>query len=773
MKITSITTKLLVFITAAFVITTVSVLYIADKQLIHIIDKSQKALYSEKVDTIYKFLARNNARLKKTGMEEAYIEDFQEASLKALRQDHYKTDKKMMIYPFILDYDGMIIMHPLLPYGDLSVSQLDIVKKLLSSGNEGGFDYDYLGDKKWCRFKKFPDWNWIIGYAVPLDIKYADAREFLTSLVYIMGGVALVAILFLSLIVARFTKPITRLTRIATRMADGDLDQQIGMAGADEVGTLASSFSNMRDAIRQKIQELEDENREREKAETELAAEKERLSVTLRSIGDGVITTDVSGRVIFLNKVAEGITGWPNSEAATRPIGEVFHTINTKSRERPDYSILQIINNGRIIESRDLILINRDGREINITSNGAPILNAESEIIGAVLVFRDTTEFIKTEKELLKVTKLESVGILAGGIAHDFNNILAAILGNINLALFDKTVQKKTRTLLTAAEKASLRAKDLTQQLLTFARGGDPVKEVSSLDAVIRDSANFVLHGDKVACRFIIPDDLWLVEIDKGQISQVIQNIVINGSHAMPDGGTITITAENVPNGNHPFPATVREEKFVRISIEDHGIGMSPQIMEKIFDPYYSTKKEGSGLGLAITQSIILKHNGHISVDSSPGSGSTFTIFLPASQETRTVSHENVVTSAQPYHAKILLMDDEEMVLQVSKDMLSLLGHEVTLSRHGEEAIQFYREAMEAGEVFDIVIMDLTIPGGMGGKDTVKEILALDPTARVVVSSGYSNDPVMAKYAEYGFCAALVKPYILKELSRTINELTA
>ncbi len=771
MKLTSITVKLLALIAAAFIISGVSVFCISDTKLIQVIDESQEALYAEKVNTIYNFLSRTNERLKKTGMVDAYIEDFQAASIKNLRLDHYQGGKQQSIYPFIIGYDGQIIMHPVLPYGNLSKVQLDFVKDLLASGEEGGINYNYLGENKWCRFKKFPEWNWIVGYAVPLDLKYADAREFLTSLVYIMAGVALAAIIMLSLIVTKFTKPISRLTKIATRMAGGHLDQHIGMAGTDEIGTLSRSFSNMRDSIRQKIQELEEENRERKKAEQALAAEKELLSVTLRSIGDGVITTDVSGNVTLLNKVAENITGWPNSEASTRPISEVFHVINEKSRDKPDYSILQIINDGQIIESKDLILINRDGQEINITSNGAPILNADSETIGAVLVFRDTTEFLKTEKELLKVTKLESVGILAGGIAHDFNNILAAILGNINLALFDKTLQGKTRELLAAAEKASLRAKDLTQQLLTFARGGDPVKKVSSLEAVIKDSAHFVLHGDKVACHFALPDDLWLVEIDKGQISQVIQNIVLNGSHAMPEGGTITISAENVNASDYPFSNTNKDAKFVKIAIKDCGIGMSPQIMEKIFDPYYSTKKEGSGLGLAITQSITMKHNGHLTVESTPGVGSTFTIFLPASDKTAPGNQGPTATSAQPFRARILLMDDEEMVLQVAKEMLTLLGHEITLSKHGKEAIQCYRESMEKDEVFDLVIMDLTIPGKMGGKDAVKEILALDPTARIIVSSGYSNDPVMAKYGEYGFRAAIVKPYILKELSRTISEL--
>ncbi|MDY6973702.1 MAG: ATP-binding protein [Thermodesulfobacteriota bacterium] len=397
-------------------------------------------------------------------------------------------------------------------------------------------------------------------------------------------------------------------------------------------------------------------------------------------------------------------------------------------------------------------------------------MNINGEVEGALAVNQDITEKKALDEERQKTKKLESIGTLAGGIAHDFNNILAAILGNINLALFDTDIKKETAKLLAEAEKASLRAKNLTQQLLTFARGGDPVKETASLENVIKDSANFVLRGSNVACQYDIPNDLWWADIDKGQISQVIQNIVLNASQALPEGGTATITCENVISGIREILPFTPEQRLVKICIRDSGIGIPQNVLEKIFDPYFSTKAKGSGLGLAITQSIVNKHNGHISVESSPGEGSAFTIFLPASEQVAVQQQELLEVIAPCLQAKILIMDDEDIVRNVAKKMLMHLGHEVTLSTNGKEAIQLYKKGMKSGGIFDIVIMDLTIPGGMGGKEAVQEVLKIDHKAKVIVSSGYSTDPVMANFKEYGFCAAIVKPFQLQDLSRVISQ---
>jgi PAS domain S-box-containing protein len=504
--------------------------------------------------------------------------------------------------------------------------------------------------------------------------------------------------------------------------------------------------------------------------EDTLASERERLAVTLRSIGDGVITTDTSNKIVLINKVAEELTGWDHKEAIGKQFTDVFNIINKNTNAPSKNPISEVIRIGQIIDlEMDTILIARDGTTRAIADSAAPIRDKESIIIGAVIVFRDITEQLQVEKELTKISKLESIGVLAGGIAHDFNNILAAILGNINILRLDKNLTGESQDLLCQAEKATVRAKELTQQLLTFAKGGEPIKEVTTLEKVIEDSADFVLRGDKVSSRYQIPADLWLVDIDKGQISQVIQNIVLNASHAMPDGGIVTITCENVTSDDESIPLS-EGGKFVKITIHDSGTGIPEKLIDKIFDPYFSTKQTNSGLGLAISHSIISKHGGAITVESKEGKGTTFSIYLPASEKKSTGKQFSSEGRVSPPPAKILVMDDDEMVLSVYKKMLVQMGHKIVIARNGEEVVQLYRETYNSEEPFDLIIMDLTIPGGMGGKKTIQEIQKINSKVKSIVSSGYSNDPVMANFKEYGFKGAIAKPFQLKKLELVISK---
>ncbi len=510
---------------------------------------------------------------------------------------------------------------------------------------------------------------------------------------------------------------------------------------------------------------------ERKKALHELAAEQKRLAVTLRSIGDGVITTDTDGRVRMLNREAEKLCGWQQEEAMGRPLEEVFRITAEGRNEEVFNPVERILAADTIMPlSHQTILTARDGTRRIIADSGAPIRVANDKVIGVVLVFRDVTERVRMEEELQKTRKLEAVGILAGGIAHDFNNILAAILGNINMArvrLDDR--EGKVTPLLVDAEKASLRAKELTRQLLTFARGGSPIRQTVSLGGIIRDSALFNLRGSTVRCKMDLPDDLWLADVDPGQMSQVIQNIVINAREAMTGGGTLTISGRNregrLPETNLPHV------RWVEIRLKDEGPGMGPEILKNLFDPYFTTKKRGSGLGLAICHSIITRHQGIIRATSTPGKGTEFSLLLPASsKKTARTKPEPAGRIDPPFRKKrILIMDDEEMVCEVAEKMLHHMGHTTLAVHDGRQAVDCYREAMDQGERFDLVIMDLTIPGGMGGKDAITEILKLDPAARVVVTSGYSNEPVMAEFAKYGFRAAITKPFRLHDLTETVQ----
>jgi PAS domain S-box-containing protein len=510
---------------------------------------------------------------------------------------------------------------------------------------------------------------------------------------------------------------------------------------------------------------------DRKQAEAKLAEETERLAITLASIGDGVISCDTAGCVTLTNQAAEKLTGWSADEAIGKPLSDVLKMVNEKSGKPIEDPVRKVLASGQIIGfSSSNLLISRTGIKRNISDSAAPIKDATGEIIGVVLVFRDITERLRTEQELIKVKKLESIGVLAGGIAHDFNNILAAILGNLDLSIRDTGISEKTRRRLKQARTASYRGRDLTQQLLTFAKGGQPIKETSSLIDVVKESAEFVLLGDKVACRYQFPDDLKLVDIDKGQISQVIQNIIINASNAMPEGGQIEITGQNIAAAEVDNPALMDAEYYVKLDFKDTGVGIPENLLDKIFDPYFTTKQQGSGLGLAITHSIISKHGGAISVVSSPGAGSTFSIYLPASLQASVENKQRIESQSTSQKARILVMDDEEIVRQIAAEMISEMGHDVLVATDGRQAVEHYRDAIDQEQPIDLLIMDLTIPGGMGGKEALEQILEIDETAKAIVSSGYSNDPIMANYTEYGFSAAIAKPYQLTDLNRVISQ---
>jgi len=512
----------------------------------------------------------------------------------------------------------------------------------------------------------------------------------------------------------------------------------------------------------------------RKQAELALASEREQLAVTLRSIADGVITTDLDGNVVLINKVTEQLTGWTQQEAVGLPVENLFNIIDTQTGKSRRSPVEKVLASGAVVALGDhTSLIAKDGTQYTIEDSGAPIFNRDSEIVGAVLVFRDVTEGRRIKKKLLKAQRLESIGVLAGGIAHDFNNILAAILGNVELAAMLVGPDAEAYPLLNMATKASHRAKDLTRQLLTFSKGGNPVTKITSIRETITESTDFILRGSSVSCKYSIPDDLWLVDIDSAQIGQVMQNLVINAKAAMPEGGEIEISGINVEKSESlpAKPTASTGQRFVAITVTDRGCGISEKNLETIFDPYFTTKKEGSGLGLAITHSIIQKHKGYIEVQSRQDVGTSFTLFLPvAKEQVLVVSQEKNVDVEVGQGMNILVMDDEEPVQEIIAQMLATLGHHSLPAANGKEAVQLFKKHQNHKNPVDMIIMDLTIPGAMGGKDTVQEILKIDPYAKVVVSSGYSNDPVMAHYEEYGFKAVMGKPFSLDDLKGVLKK---
>ncbi len=531
------------------------------------------------------------------------------------------------------------------------------------------------------------------------------------------------------------------------------------MPWRDERGNIIGTFGISKDITALK------------QAERDLAAEKELLTVTLRAIGDGVITTDTESRIVLFNMVAEQLTGWLQADAVGRPLSEVYRTLNEQTRETDTCLLRKTIATGIVVsENHPTLLITRDGDERNISETAAPILGYSGKTIGAVLIFRDISKRLKTEAERQKASKLESIGLLAGGIAHDFNNILTVILGNISLAQMGDGSVQSMRGALHEAEKASLRARELTRKLLTFARGGSPIKKPILLGALLQDWTQLALHGTGLTAEFAVAENLPPVEVDEGQISQVFHNLVRHARQSSIEGGKIEVCAAHrtLTEGGLLL---LDAGSYVVVSIRDFGKGLGVEQISKIFDPYFSSKKLDTGLELATAYSIVRKHGGQIKVESTPGQGTTFHVYLPAATQPVAVPPPVISRKPATVAGRVLVMDDEPAIRKLSCHMLEKSGWKVGLARDGAEAIELYQVAKQEGNPFTAVILDLSVPNGMGGKECIRELKLLDPEVKAIVCSGYFNDPVMANYRDYGFCGVVPKPYGTQELVLALSEM--
>ncbi len=521
---------------------------------------------------------------------------------------------------------------------------------------------------------------------------------------------------------------------------------------------LVHLHKNLGKMVAQRTQQLEETKKN-------LQQKSEELQIIIDSSPAMIFYKDKNNRYIRVNKAFAELTGLPIKKIIGKKDKELFEGKSHFLQD--DSDDLKEIRNGKPVLNKEETLKTKNGSRALLV-NKIPYKNIEGKTEGIIGFALDITDRRHLEEERSKASKLESLGLLAGGIAHDFNSILTAILGNISLgeALVNKDDEIYRR--LKEAENACLRAKDLTQQLLTFSKEGVLIKTSTSIADLIKESAWFSLRGSNIRCEFNVADDLWYVEVDQAQITQVINNLVINAKQAMEDGGKIKVSAENyISRGDDILH--LKEGKYIKIAIKDQGHGIAEEHLPKIFDPYFTTKAQASGLGITTAWSIIKKHSGYLSVESQKGSGTRFDIYLPAS--TQPVKKEkSVQKQAGTKKAKVLIMDDEEHGRKVAGNLLEHLGHKVKLAKDGTEAITLYKRAKKTTRPFDVLILDLTLPGAISGKKILEKLLDFDPDVKAIVSTGYSNDPVLSNYKKFGFKGFVIKPYKIDQLSNTLKK---
>jgi len=491
----------------------------------------------------------------------------------------------------------------------------------------------------------------------------------------------------------------------------------------------------------------------------------ESLFRTLAENSPAAIFLHQGAEYVYANPAASAITGYSNAELLSMGFDA---TVHPEHREMVRERALARLRGEAPPTPYPAKLVCKGGDERWVEIMATPlVLDGKTSVLGTAV---DITERRRAEQEALRAQRLDSLGILAGGIAHDFNNLMTAILGNLSLARRRLTDPDRVGKRLDSAEKAVLSARHLTEQLLTFSRGGRPRTELFDLEGLLRETTALALSGSQVEPDIEIRGRPLLVQADEGQLSQVISNLVINAAQAMPEGGVVRVVARPVELGNDEAHG-LRAGRYVEIEFQDYGEGITEDDLAHVFDPYFTTKPEGTGLGLSASYSIVRNHGGAITLESQAGIGTCARVLLPAGEGV--LKGSSVPPPAAVAHGKLLVMDDDEQVLEVAVGLLEGAGHEAVGAADGSEALDLYSRAMDGGRPFDAVILDLTVPGGMGGRETLEQLRKIDPQVLALVSSGYSNDPTLAEYREHGFAGVVAKPYSSAELYQAVGRALA
>ena len=765
MAYNSITSKILLLVIIVYILTAITIISVIDYKLRNISNQIQQKNHLEQINLILSRLENYEKRVRLTGQEDLYLKEYQNLALSRL-EDNYYQHSEQKVHPIILDKNGTPLLTQNYKTDRMIYSFTN--KFALKPHEDFGEDYfTYKNETYWCIYKSFPQWQWHIAYLVPTTIKYGNITQLRNTLILVLISGILFSMLLLIILISRIIKPIIHLTQVADKIASGDLEQPIEVKSNDEIGRLADTFEQMRKSIKEQISILHTEVTDRKQAENN-------LFVTLNSIGDAVITTDNSSNIVHMNPVALKLTGWDFNEAIGRPLLEIFNIINMDTREQCPNPVEKVLATGEIVSlANHTILIAKDDNEYHIADSGAPIINDQNDILGVVLVFRDITEQYRLETQIRQSDKMQAIGQLAGGIAHDFNNMLGGIIGATEILHNHLDGSKSSEELYSIIVNASDRAAELTQQLLAFSRSKKIASTAINLHSIIEDSLSLLKRTIDRSIR--INTDLSAntdtIIGDPAQLQNIIINLGINASHAMPEGGTLTVSTKNLSLdktycSNSNFELDPGD--YIQLSVRDTGCGITPEHKNRIFEPFFTTKKEdkGTGLGLSAVYGSVLQHHGAISVESKINEGTTFYLLFPISSKIR---KEVTPVQNQKAHGAgtILVIDDEQLMRTTAKAILNHADYTVILAKNGKEGLEVYRQKQDS---IDLILLDMIMPV-MNGKDCFHKLKEVNPKVKVILASGFSKDEDIEIMKQQDLCAFISKPYHCNELLNLVAEI--
>ena len=766
MKLRSITIKLLPLILFSFVSIIVGVLFISKIQLTKIIDKSQHEIFAEKVDVIWETLKRNDVRLQKTGLVEAYEDDIKKSTIGKLKNTYY-LQPDITPRPIILDEKSTVILHPTYPTGHILMAG-DKKIALHQAALEGQFYATTDDHNIWYVYRVFKPWKWIIVYAVPLDEKYEDVLKFSSLLLITMFSITLLVALVLSLAIARLMRPIGDLTEKALEISRGNLDNPINIDSSDEIGLLAESFDQMREAIQSQISKLSTEVAERKKMEQSLRESEERFR-TLHNASFGGILIHDKGEILDCNQGLSDITGYLFDEL----IGmDGFILIAPDWRETVMENILSAVETPYEVEG-----IRKDGTlyPLYLQAKNIPYKGR----IVRVTEFRDITESklaeeekIRLESQLHQAQKMESIGQLAGGVAHDFNNMLSAILGHTEIAMVRTTPTDPVLSHLKGVEEAALRSADLVKQLLVFARKqtiAPKVIDINDMSVAMLKMLHRVI-GEDIDLTWLPGSDLWKIHVDPSQLDQLLVNLCVNARDAISGGGKIIIETKNIIFDQQYCQLNIGfvQGEYVMLSVSDDGCGMSKEIQKQIFEPFFTTKElgQGTGLGLATVYGIVKQNEGFINIYSERNKGTTFRIYLPRYIGKETVIPSNILVDVpRGKREKVLLVEDETLMREVAVTLLETLNYKVYSASTPGDAIELIKE--HSSDI-QLLITDVVMPE-MNGRELAKIICEINPDIRCLFTSGYTANVIAHHGVLDEDICFLPKPFTMNDLAIKVH----